>query len=222
MKRHFKQALICISAALLLTSCITIEENYFIKKDGSGSYEFKIDMSEMMSMMMAMGGPEAMGADAQMPTDEMDFEKEIEDLKKIDGISNIKSSTDQEKGIMSFSFDFKNFNALNQARANSLDKSTEQSLTKEGNKITLHHLAPEKLTDNNALPGDSAATQMAQGMLTQIKYNINFNIEGGAKTIITDANSNFETSNKEVFQLQGSLKDLTDTPDFMNAVIELN
>ena len=222
MNRYLKQALTCLTTAILLTSCITIEENYFIKKDGSGSYEFKIDMSEMMSMMAAMGGPEAMGENAQVPTDDMDFEKEIEDLKKIEGISNIKSTTDTEKGIMSFSFDFKNFDALNQARVNSLDKTTEQSLTKEGNKITLHHLAPEKLTENDALPADSAAAQMAQGMLTQIKYNINFNIEGGAKSIITDANSNFKTSNKEVFQLQGSLKDLTDTPDFMNAVIELN
>lgn len=222
MKPLYSRIFIFLFSCILFTSCIEIEENYTIKKNGSGSYEFKVDMTQMMEMMKAMGGPEGMGEEVKDPSKDVSFDEELKELEKVEGISNIQSVKDQKNGIVSFSFDFESLSALNNARKNTVDQATANSLTLEGNKLTLNHLAPEKLTGNEGLPTDSASAQMAQGILTQIKYNINFSIEGGAKSILTDANSDFETSDKETFQLQGTLKDLTDTPDFLNAIIELN
>ena len=50
--RTFRVAL----AALFFTGCITIEENYTFKKDGSGTMEYVLDMSEMGELIKSLEG----------------------------------------------------------------------------------------------------------------------------------------------------------------------
>lgn len=47
--------LAAIGAIMLLSGCLTIEEHYTFKKDGSGTMEYVMDMSEIGSMMDALG-----------------------------------------------------------------------------------------------------------------------------------------------------------------------
>lgn len=224
MHTFIKQLAICFSCVTLLTGCITIEETYSLKKDGSGSYAFKVNMSEMMTMMKAMGGLDKMNEEGSNPADDIKLDEGIEQLKKINGITNVQNIQDKETGIFAISFDFANLEALQQAKASSSEEGEAvSSLTLTGKKLTLKHVLPASLTNNEMLSGDSTSNQeLTQGLMSQIKYNIYFTIEGGAKSIITDAQSDFNTSNKETFQLTGTLQDLSDTPDLMNAVIELN
>ncbi len=41
---------------LLMQGCLTIEENYTFKKDGSGTMEYVVDMSEMADLMKGLPG----------------------------------------------------------------------------------------------------------------------------------------------------------------------
>lgn len=223
MNIFIKQLALSISCIVLLTGCITIEETYSLKKNGSGSYTFKVDMSEMMAMMKAMGGLDKMNAEGTNPSDDIQFDDEIKKLKEIKGITNVQSVQDKDGGIFSLSFDFVNLDALQKAKASSTEEGEAVStLSLTGKKLVLKHVLPSSLMNNEMLNDSTSNNELTQGLMSQIKYNINFKLEGGAKAIITDAESNFSTSNKETFQLKGTMQDLTDTPDLMNAVIELN
>lgn len=180
-------------------------------------------MSEMMAMMKAMGGLDKMNAEGTNPSDDIQFDDEIKKLKEIKGITNVQSVQDKDGGIFSLSFDFVNLDALQKAKASSTEEGEAVStLSLTGKKLVLKHVLPSSLMNNEMLNDSTSNNELTQGLMSQIKYNINFKLEGGAKAIITDAESNFSTSNKETFQLKGTMQDLTDTPDLMNAVIELN
>lgn len=120
--------LLVLFLSVLLTSCIFTEELY-IKKDGSGSYAFKMDMSKMMEAMGEMGSendsiekePQKIDsvmyfkdilADkkdsiAKLSADEQEVLRSLEDLK-------IRLKMDEEKNQMNmdFLFDFANLNEL--------------------------------------------------------------------------------------------------------------
>ncbi len=105
---------VLVAGLLLLTGCLTIEENYTFKKDGSGTLEYVIDMSDFAEIMKAMeGASESMGEDEGLG--EMDLKEEALLLKGIPGISKVKTKTEQDGFVQRLSFKFKDLNALNQA-----------------------------------------------------------------------------------------------------------
>ena len=50
-----------LALLVAFTGCITIEENYTFKKDGSGTMEYVVDMSEIGDMLKAMEGLDKSG-----------------------------------------------------------------------------------------------------------------------------------------------------------------
>lgn len=102
-----------LAGIVLLTGCLTIEEHYTFKKDGSGSMEFVIDMSELKTMMEALddgkggkGGPDLDGGS-------MEMKDELDGLKAVPGISKVKHSN--KDWVQKVSFRFKDIDALNGA-----------------------------------------------------------------------------------------------------------
>jgi hypothetical protein len=100
--------------ACSFTSCISIIEKVFFKKDGSGTYSMTLDMSQVSNMLTMLG-------EDQKPA-EMDeafkgmnegFEKSRAKLEGIKGISNIQQEMDKKTLVYTVSFDFKDVNALN-------------------------------------------------------------------------------------------------------------
>ena len=223
MKKIIRLFILPLAALFLLVSCITFEENYLLKKDGSGSFEFKVDMSQIMSMMKMMEGMQQEGEGQQDPTEEINFKSEIEKLEKLDGISNVQANEDKEGGFFSLSFDFKDFESLNNARHEALDSTgaMEDVLVKKGNKVFFHHATPGDLAAQGAgSEEDSLANAMGAGMLSQFQYKVNFTVEGGAKSVKTQASNNYGTSDKKTFRLEGTVQDLMDNPELMNTEIE--
>lgn len=109
--RLFTWGLVLLSM-VALTSCINIEEHYHFNRDGSGKMWIKMDVSDMMAMM---GGLLEKTEEAE-PLDEselFDNTETVDQLKEIAGISNVKSLSDQDEGIIGYSFDFASTNALN-------------------------------------------------------------------------------------------------------------
>ena len=99
---------------VLFTGCITIEENYTFKKDGSGTMEYVVDMSQIGEMMKAF---EDMGDGKGKKGEglgELDMKDEVAELKKVPGIKKVKVS-DKDKFVQKVSFRFADINALNAA-----------------------------------------------------------------------------------------------------------
>lgn len=96
---------------LLFSSCLTIEEHYTFKKNGSGSMEYVIDLSEMGSLMesfseMGEGGNKDLGV--------MEMSEQVERLKAVPGIGKVKLNS-KKKWVQRLSFSFKDITSLNSA-----------------------------------------------------------------------------------------------------------
>lgn len=215
----FQKIIITVFSSLFLVSCITFEENYYLKTDGSGSFEFKVDMSQLMSMMKAFQGA---GQDSGLnAVDGVDFKKEVEKLKAIQGITNVKVVEDKEDGLFSMSFDFSDYEALNKAHREALDgEGSNEVLTKKGNAIFFKQITPADLVKQvDASEMDSLSAMMGAEMLSQFNYEVNFRLEKEVKSVATGARNNYATSNKKSFQLNATVQDIVDKPGLMDVQI---
>ncbi len=95
-----------------LTGCITIEEQYSFKKNGSGTMTYVLDMSEMGEMLKSFGGDEKDDSDGV--EGRMDVSGHADALKQIQGISKVKLDTKKE-WVQKLSFHFADIAALNRA-----------------------------------------------------------------------------------------------------------
>lgn len=100
---------------VLFTGCLTIEENYTFKKNGSGTMEYVVDISELGKLMESFselgegkeeGGSEGLGA--------MDMSEQVNALKAIPGVSKVKLNK-KKQWVQRVSFSFKDVTALNAA-----------------------------------------------------------------------------------------------------------
>lgn len=95
-----------------LTGCITIEEQYSFKKNGSGTMTYVLDMREMGEMLKSFGDGEKKddtGAEGQM-----NITGHAEALKSIAGVSKVKLDTRTE-WLQKITFAFTDVAALNRA-----------------------------------------------------------------------------------------------------------
>jgi hypothetical protein len=106
-----------LAAIVLLSGCLTIEENYTFKKDGSGSMEYVVDMSGMKNMADMLGDKKAKKSSGKEEGDGpiTGSDAKIASLKKLEGIKKVKLKSEQDGFVQRISFDFKNVDALNQA-----------------------------------------------------------------------------------------------------------
>jgi hypothetical protein len=105
-----------LAAVLLLTGCITIEENYTFKKDGSGTMEYVVDMRELGELMASFGGGEG-DSKKKGGKDDMgnfDMSAQVAALKALPGISKVKLDG-KKKWVQRLSFSFKDVTSLNRA-----------------------------------------------------------------------------------------------------------
>lgn len=108
------KSIVALLGILAFTGCITIEENYAFKKNGSGTMEYVIDLSELGDMMKTLNsaGDGEPKSDGDMGT--MDMNDEVAALKGIPGIGKVKLNT-KKAWVQRLSFSFKNVTALNAA-----------------------------------------------------------------------------------------------------------
>ncbi|MCW5897682.1 MAG: hypothetical protein KIT10_00300 [Flavobacteriales bacterium] len=102
---------IALLGTVLLAGCLTIEEHYTFKKDGSGSMTYVVDMSGLGEMMNSFGD---MGGTPQDDMGTMDLSAEVGRLKTVPGVSKVKLDA-KKKWVQKISFNFKDVTALNAA-----------------------------------------------------------------------------------------------------------
>ncbi|MEM6297765.1 MAG: hypothetical protein AAF740_03650 [Bacteroidota bacterium] len=157
-----KLRLIGISLTLMfsLSSCFDIKEEITINKNGSGTYAFELDMSEMITMLESMKNMTDSTATEEEEDDDLlkkmsdGTNEKLQALESINGISNVKDSSEPEKGIARYQFNFKDIESLNAAyQAMSKDSSDARTgIIFEGKK--------GKLVRNN-VDGDMVYTMLS-------------------------------------------------------------
>lgn len=162
----------------LAVGCITIEENYTFKKDGSGTMEYVIDLSsfaDLMKSMKEMSDDKGKGDDSM---GEMDMKDEMARIKGIKGISKVKVKEEKDGFIQRLSFRFADVNALNEALNVLMPDSSggpNTFFTWEGNTLvrTTNRFAEEMGADLAEDGGDSDSTDMS-GILRTMQYKYSF------------------------------------------------
>lgn len=127
------------SLILLLSSCLTIKEDIFLNKDGSGIAKTTLDLSEIMGLMN-MFMPDSLRETLNLGEA---MEADIPAYQAISGISEVK--TFSEQGVYTLQYNFANENALNQALN---IRNTSSSLLGQTNSKSDYQLAKRQLKRN--------------------------------------------------------------------------
>ncbi|MBL7952237.1 MAG: hypothetical protein JNM62_11015 [Flavobacteriales bacterium] len=163
---------------VLFTGCITIEENYTFKKDGSGTMEYVVDMSQIGEMMKAFEDMNKGGKKDEEAMGSLDLKEEVAALKAVPGIKKVKVN-DKDKFVQKVTFNFADINALNAALNVLLEDSTEASytfFTWEGNTLVRHNNDHAKQLGSGMGKGEDGGkdTTDMSAMLESMKYKYSF------------------------------------------------
>lgn len=174
--------LAALALVVLATGCITIEEHYTFKKNGSGTMEYVVDMSSMAGLkdVFDKSGDlekerkkdKSKDKDGPMATG---FDERAKQLKMLDGIKRVKQKNEKDGFIQRISFAFADLDALNRALNVLMPDSagTQQTFFRwEGNTLvrTNNQYAKELGGD---MAGDSDSTDLS-GILASMKYKYSF------------------------------------------------
>ena len=151
-----------------MQGCLTIEENYTFKKDGSGSMEYVVDMSEMADLMKGFPG-------AKDKTDDMgkmDMFSNVERIKRLPGIKKVKLKKEKDGFIQRVSFRFQDVASLNGALNVLMPDSAAgacEFFKWEGSTLvrTNNHYQKRMTKDTGGETGDSTD---ASGILKMMHY----------------------------------------------------
>ena len=168
-----------IAVILFATGCITIEEHYTFKKNGSGTMEYVVDMSDMAGLKDVFDKTGDRGKERKKAkSDDLmatGFDGKAELLKALDGIKRVKQKNEKDGFVQRISFAFADLDALNRALNVLMPDSTGTPQTFfrwDGNTLvrTNNQYAKELGGD---MAGDSDSTDLS-GLLQSMKYKYSF------------------------------------------------
>ena len=160
---------VLVALLLVLQGCLTIEEKYTFKKDGSGSMEYVVDMSEMAETLKGLPG--AKGGKDDGPG-KMELLDHVDTLKKLVGITKVKLKKEKDGFVQRLSFRFADIASLNNALSQLMPDSTGQStefFRWDGNTLVRsnNHHAKEMTSGMGGGSGDSTDIS---GILKMMRY----------------------------------------------------
>lgn len=209
-----------VALVATLTGCITIEEHYTFKKNGSGTMEYVVDLSAIGEMMEAfddLGGddPSEEGAG----DDKLELVKDLDELSNIEGIKKVKVVDEDMISRISFAFD--GIESLNKALNVIMPDSTGAEhtfFTMDGSVIKRHHNHRSEL--GNDMGEDDGEVKSAE-MLESMKYRVF--VKGSPAVQLSGAGSEVAVtrkSKKEV-ELEADFKILGDDPEALDIQLDL-
>ncbi|MBP8824823.1 MAG: hypothetical protein KBH07_14365 [Flavobacteriales bacterium] len=160
-----------MSLVLLASGCLTIEENYTFKKDGSGTMEYVVDLSQMAEMMKSFGDGKDKGELMESGSGE-----KVAQLKHVDGVKKVKLKREKDGYVERISFAFADVAALNRALNVLMPDSTgvEQTFfTWEGATLVRTNNRYAEAMGKEMAGTDSTAADMAE-VLKSMHYKYSF------------------------------------------------
>ena len=188
--------LLMLAACLLTTtSCVNFLEKFFIRADGSGSYAFIVDMSQMKSMIELTG--EQMDSEQLMRDLDLDQSQVDELLSKVEGISDAKLEFNESNYNVTLSFNFTDIDALNRGLSAYYRDSTKiETLTdriffeKKGNSFNRLNLNVILDNFNESLKAqtgeDDTSIAMAKMMMSDSYYQTEIRFEDEIRSFTND------------------------------------
>ena len=167
-----------VALIVLASGCLTIEENYTFKKNGSGTMEYVVDMSEMAEMMKGIPGVKDKGGPmAEVPDDK------VNQLKALDGIKKVKRKYTDHGFVSKVSFAFADIHALNRALNVLMPDSTDAQQTFfrwEGNTLVRTNNRYAEAMGKDMTEGDT--TDLTE-VLKAMHYKYSFKFADGVKDV---------------------------------------
>ena len=201
MRKNVIIGLFTFVSLFMFTGCIDFLEEITYHKDGSGTYQFTVDMSAMKSMLDGLGSDEEKEKD---PMKDIDGKfKELEDkFEKIKGISQFKNINDTSAFVFGFSFDFKDALALNKALLAQDDQLASSTNLFSGSKRTLTRFNKGSMAETmkNELAGeetDEEQMAMVKSMFGDMKLRTIYHFDRRVKSS-SNVNSLISADNKNV------------------------
>jgi len=219
------RTLLPLLVLLAFTGCITIEENYAFKKNGSGTMEYVVDMSELGDMMKAF---DELGKSEEKKEDGMgtvDLHDEMVQLKAVPGIKGVKVD-DKKKFVQRLKFSFADITALNAALNVLMPDSTGTAFTFftwDGNTLVRNTNSHAKDLGTGMGKGDedpSDTTDMTAFLESmKYKYSFAFKEEVGNTSFATGVETEKPTAKSVKFSTDWSV--ITEDPKALDLRIEL-
>jgi len=209
----FKTLLLFISTTVLLTSCMFTEEIH-VRNDGSGSYSFKVDMSEMMNSLGEMSPKDSLKKSEVLDT--IVFFKDIleenkdsiakldkEDQEIIQALEDLKlhMQVDEEKGkmLLDFKLDYKDISEL---------KNMQEKIVKA-------QALNEKKKEDKSMPSNSEVDYSFNGKTFSRKVTLK-NLSDEQLTEVKEASSFLEGGTyRVIYHFEKKIKSVS----FKNALI---
>jgi len=123
---------IFILILLALTSCFKVEERIFLREDGSGKFNFVLNLSQSKWLLQAAkAAAEISEEDPGKKPDNRINSSLLETKEKLDSITGIHNTTitrDDDKFVYVISFDFDNVQSLNTAMNQFIEGDTNEDL----------------------------------------------------------------------------------------------
>jgi len=232
---------IAIFALMLFSGCLTIEEFYTFKKNGSGSMQYKVDMTQMMQAMgplMSMGGGGENGQAPSMDDNTKPYKEMVEKLKGVQGISGVKYKeeinmpkegkevpADDIKYIVTIDFKFKDISSLNKALNSMITKAEDPQhtfFTKEGNTITRTHQSSNDPAVTDLFGDAEGMEEQGMTMFESMKYKIHFTFpKEVATSYVGESGSEVKVEGKKV-DVEANFKDILEKgPSAMTTTVVL-
>jgi hypothetical protein len=218
MKKIFPA--VCLALIISLASCITIEESYTFKSNGSGTMKYTIDMSEMSSLL-AMAeeeeGANPMGQD-------LSFVDIADKLNDIQGISGAEAIEDKEKYLYGLNFKFEDLNALNRALNKILIDDPKAEIhtffkVTDG-VITRTHLMTKDMNTSDLL-GDDESSEYAMQIMESMTYRLKFAFKKPVKAIYSSASAEMGGKKNREVVIQANFKELSEDIQTLSTSIVL-
>lgn len=223
LKRSFA-ALGCL-AIIILTGCLTIEENYTFKKDGSGTMEYVVDMSAVADLMKSLEGL-GDGKSKDAPNDAMDLVSDGAALKAIPGIKKVKIKKEKNGYVQRLSFAFQDLASLN-AALNVLMPDSTGTTTEffrwDGNTLVrTNNQHAVELGKDLAKEDEADSTAGALAILESMQYKYSFNFPRTVADAPVAEGMNKVAPNTKSLQFATDWAQITQRPEVLDLRITLN
>lgn len=191
--RNFLNIFILFTCSFILYSCLSINRNIKLNKDGSGSETLSIIFNKQFYEMMAsmtsfMDSARKQGYLDSLYNDEIFISKTKSSYDSISGIKLIDISSQRNADssntiLIKYDFDSvqKIGSSLNQINDDNENSLTTVTLNKVGNNLAFNYVY-EQLTSDSSIMSDSLSEQMKKGLAMMfgdgyIKFDIDFPYE---------------------------------------------
>ena len=213
--------LLLLVSAVFLSSCLTIYEKYTINKDGSGSFEYTIDMTELYRMMESFASEEDIGNMNEKDLSRSFYEL-IPELNTIVGISNAEPTGTDQVYVFGLKFDFENQEALNRAMGMVLEDQGDQTtnFVEISRKKFIRYHKTSREFSKEALLGEEGIgdESMVKGILEDMKYKIDVNFERKVKSVQTKADV-VKKEGKEI-SIEANLNSMMEDSEYLKFVVK--